>query len=90
VLFDAESAPLLDLTGTDALESLRAELAAQGITLAVARAKGFFGALLARSGVAGRIGQEHLFPTVQSGIRAFRERRPAMGGREAAEPRKER
>jgi MFS superfamily sulfate permease-like transporter len=90
VLFDAESAPLLDLTGADALESLRAELAAQGITLAVARAKGFFGALLARSGVAGRIGQEHLFPTVQSGIRAFRERRPAMGGREAAEPRKER
>ena len=89
VLFDAESAPLLDLTGADALESLRAELAAQGITLAVARAKGFFGALLARSGVAGRIGQEHLFPTVQSGIRAFRERRPAMGGREAEEPRKE-
>jgi MFS superfamily sulfate permease-like transporter len=47
------------------------ELAAKGTVLAVARAKGFFRVMLDRSGLADRIGREHLFPTVHEGAAAF-------------------
>jgi high affinity sulfate transporter 1 len=71
VLFNAESVPVLDLTGADALEELHAELASQGIVLAVARSKGRFRMMLDRSGVTEKIGREHLFPTVHAGAEAF-------------------
>ena len=70
-LFDVESIPVLDITGADALEELRAELAHQGIVLAIARAKGLFRLMLERSGVAEKIGKQHIFPTVHSGAHAF-------------------
>ena len=70
-IFDAESVPVLDVTGADALEELRGELAGQGVVLAIARAKGLFRVMLERTGVAERIGREHLFPTVHAGVRAF-------------------
>jgi len=70
-LFNAESVPLLDTTGADALEALRSELAEQDIVLAVARAKGWFRVMLERTGVAERIGAEHLFPTVHAGAQSF-------------------
>jgi hypothetical protein len=50
-LFNAESVPVLDLTGAGALEELHAELASQGIVRAVARAKGRFWMMLDRSDV---------------------------------------
>lgn len=71
VLFDAESVPLLDVTGADTLEALHAELASLGIVLAIARAKGLFRVMLERAGVAERIGTERLFPTVHTGAQAF-------------------
>ena len=70
-LFNAESVPVLDLTGADTLEELHAELASQGIVLAVARSKGRFRMMLDRSGVTEKIGREHLFPTVHAGAEAF-------------------
>jgi MFS superfamily sulfate permease-like transporter len=73
-ILDAESVPVLDVTGADALEELRGELAGHGIVLAIARAKGLFRVMLERTGLAERIGKEHLFPTVHAGARAFVER----------------
>jgi len=70
-LFNAESVPVLDITGADALKELHAELASQGIVLAVARSKGRFRMMLDRSGVTEKIGREHLFPTVHAGAEAF-------------------
>ena len=55
-LFNAESAPILDITGADALEALHAELTGLGIVLAIARPKGLFRIMLDRSGVADKIG----------------------------------
>jgi MFS superfamily sulfate permease-like transporter len=73
-LFDAEAVPMVDITGAEALESLRREFAGQGIVLAIARAKPPFRAMLERSGLIGRIGREYLFPSVRTGVQAFRDR----------------
>lgn len=70
-LFDVESVPVLDITGADALEELRAELAGLGVVLAIARAKGLFRVMLDRSGVTEKIGRQHIFPTVHAGAQAF-------------------
>ena len=70
-LFDVESVPVLDITGADALEELRAELAGEGIVLAIARAKGLFRVMLERSGVAETIGRQHIFSTVHAGAQSF-------------------
>ena len=70
-LYSAEAANVLDFTGAEAVDQIRDELAAQGITLAIARSRGLFNAGLHRSGVADRIGAEHMFPSVRSGVQAF-------------------
>ena len=79
LLLDAESIPFLDITGADALEALRSELAGRGTVLAIARAKGLFYAMLERTGVAGRIGTAHFFSTVHDGVHAFLETQDATG-----------
>jgi high affinity sulfate transporter 1 len=71
VLLDAESMPFLDVSGAYALNSLRSELFEQGIVLAIARARGLFGIMLERAGVAEKIGSENLFPTVHAGAQWF-------------------
>jgi sulfate permease, SulP family len=70
-LLDAESSLVLDTTGADVLEELRVELAAQGTTLAIARAKSWFRLMLNRSGLEDRLGRAHLFPSVRAGAEAF-------------------
>jgi MFS superfamily sulfate permease-like transporter len=75
-LLDAESMPFIDVTGADALEELRRELARQDIVLAVARPRGLFRVMLERTGVADRIGAGHIFPTVHAGVEAFFEAVP--------------
>lgn len=79
-LFNAEAAPMVDVTGAEALESFRRELAGQGIRLVIARAKPPFRSMLERSGLLEKIGKEYLFPSVRAGVQAFRERRPAGWG----------
>jgi high affinity sulfate transporter 1 len=76
LLLNAESVPFLDVTGAETLEALRGELAARGTVLAIARAKGLFRAMLEKAGVAEKIGEEHLFRTVQSAVEAFLETQP--------------
>jgi high affinity sulfate transporter 1 len=70
-ILDAESIPLLDITGAAVLEEFRSELAGQGVVLAIARASGLFQMMLERSGVARAVGNEYLFPTVHAGTQAF-------------------
>ncbi len=73
-LYSAEAANVLDFTGSEAIEQLRRELAAQGIAFAVARSRGLFDAMLRRTGLADRIGADHVFPSVRSGVQAYLER----------------
>ena len=78
LLLDAESMPFLDVTGAEALETLRGELAARGAVLAIARAKGLFRLMLEQTGLAERIGAAHLFPAVHAGVQAFLETQGAI------------
>ena len=70
-LFDAESMPLLDITGAKVLDNLRDEFAKSGVIMAIARAKGQGLMMLNRSGVAERIGSEYFFPSVHAGANSF-------------------
>jgi high affinity sulfate transporter 1 len=72
-LYSAEASNFLDFTGAEALEQVRSELVAQGITFAVARPRGRFDAMLHRSGLAERIGANRIFPSVRSAVQAYRE-----------------
>jgi SulP family sulfate permease len=78
VLLNFEAMGEVDLTGADALETLRAELAAEGVVLALARLKQDPRTVLQPSGVLERIGDEHIFPTLPTALEAFR----AATGRE--------
>ncbi|HEY0643789.1 MAG TPA: SulP family inorganic anion transporter [Nocardioides sp.] len=78
VLLNFEAMGEVDLTGADALETLRAELEEQGIVLALARLKQDPRDVLQPSGVLDRIGAEHIFPTLPTALEAFR----AATGRE--------
>jgi MFS superfamily sulfate permease-like transporter len=73
-LFVAESVPVLDVSGGYALDSLHAELAAQGIVLGIARPGGLFRFMLESAGIDRTIGSENIFPTVHAGVRSFQER----------------
>jgi high affinity sulfate transporter 1 len=75
-LYSAEGGNMLDFTGAEALEQVYGELAAQGITFALARPRGRFNAMLRQTGLAARIGENRIFPSVQSGVKAFREAAP--------------
>ena len=70
-VFDAEATVLVDTTGCDALEDVRNEIAVGGATLVIARARGQYRDMLTRTGFAERVGQEHLFATVEDAEEAF-------------------
>jgi high affinity sulfate transporter 1 len=72
-LLDAEAVPFVDVSGVYTLNSLRAELAEQGIVFGVARARGLFRMMLERAGVAEKIGSKNLFPTVHAGAQRFQQ-----------------
>lgn len=72
-LLDAGAVPFLDVSGVYALNSLRSELAAQGIVLGIARARGLFRAMLERAGVAEKIGSQNFFRTVHAGAASFQQ-----------------
>ena len=79
-LYSAEGGNMLDFTAAEALEQVHGELAAQGITFALARPRGRFYAMLRQSGLEARIGEDRIFPSVQSGVKAFREAAPLTTG----------
>lgn len=78
VLLNAEAMGEVDLTGADALETLRAELEQKGIVLALARLKQEPRDVLQPSGLLERIGAEHVFPTLPTALEGYR----AATGRE--------
>jgi len=73
LLLNTEAMSEIDLTGADALETLRSELARRGIVLALARVKQDLRDTLEPTGLLGRIGDEHVFVTLPTAVAAFRE-----------------
>ena len=69
-VLDAEAMPILDTTGADVLESLRAELLKQRTAFSIARPKGWFRIMLDRTGLADQIGREHLFASIKAAVEA--------------------
>ena len=67
----------IDLTATDMLEELRAELTSRGIVLALARVKQDLAVYLERAGLTERIGEDHIYPTLPTALEAFRRREAA-------------
>jgi SulP family sulfate permease len=63
----------VDSTGLDALVALHDELAARGITLALARVKNDLMVPMRRYGVARVIGEENMYATLPTAVAAFRE-----------------
>jgi len=71
LLLDAGTMPMLDTTGAASLDQVCGDLEAQGITMAVAAAKGPVRTMLDKTGLAARIGPERMFPTVESAVEAL-------------------
>ncbi|MEU3011749.1 SulP family inorganic anion transporter [Nocardia asteroides] len=69
----------VDLTALDAVEQVRAELAARGIVFALARVKQDLRVALDAAGLTTRIGPDHLFPTLPTAVEAFRAAHPEAG-----------
>lgn len=72
LLINAEAISDIDGTAVDALESLRRELDAQGVVLAVARLEHAVRLLLERAGFVDRIGSDRVFPTLPTAVDAYR------------------
>jgi MFS superfamily sulfate permease-like transporter len=81
VLLNMEANVEVDLTATDMLEDLRAQLTERGIVLALARVKQDLLVYLKRTGFVTRIGADHVFPTLPTALDGFRSRnRPTSDG----------
>jgi SulP family sulfate permease len=72
VLLNTEAIGEVDFTGAHALETLRGELEAQGVVLALARLKQDQRDALEPGGLLDRIGAEHIFPTLPTALEAYR------------------
>ena len=67
-IFDVEAISVIDITGLEALEEARSELASKGISFVVARAKAELREHLVRAGSWERIGAENFHPSVRSAV----------------------
>lgn len=79
-VLNVEAIVEVDLTGVDALEAVRRELASQHVVLALARLKQDLREQLAPSGLLERIGDDHLFPTLPTALAAYRATAPDGAG----------
>lgn len=66
----------LDTSGADVLREVQATLAAQGVTLVVARAPIALYDMLSRTGLVEQIGTDHFFPSVRMAVQAYRDLPP--------------
>ena len=71
LLLDLEATTLLDISSADTLAEIATELTADGIQFQLARVRDPVRAMLQRSGVATLIGEEHIYHTVDEGVRAY-------------------
>jgi SulP family sulfate permease len=79
-LLNVEANIDIDISGADALEELRVELAQRSIVFALARLKQDLRDHLAPTGLLDRIGEEHIFPTMPTALEGFREWEQANPG----------
>ncbi|MGZ3611308.1 MAG: SulP family inorganic anion transporter, partial [Ktedonobacteraceae bacterium] len=70
-LVDAERIFDMDITAADVFRTLLDEFEREQIVLAIARASQPVYQMLERTGLADRIGTNHFFPTVRTGVQAF-------------------
>jgi sulfate permease, SulP family len=77
VILNAESWTYVDTTAISTVRRLNTELAEQGVTLGIARAKARLREILRDTGLLDELGEEHLFPTVRAGVVAFESRKSA-------------
>jgi len=71
VLVDAEPINDIDITGIDMLQELTDELAKAGISLRFSSVKEPVRAIMQRAGFEQKIGSEHFYSSVQTGVEAF-------------------
>jgi MFS superfamily sulfate permease-like transporter len=74
IVLNMEANVEIDLTATDMLEELRTHLESRGIVLALARVKQDLEVYLRRTGLAQRIGADHIFPTLPTALAGFEAR----------------
>lgn len=70
-VLNTEAVIEVDLTGVDALETVRRELASRGVAMGLARLKQDLRNLLAPTGLLERIGEDRLFPTLPTAVAAY-------------------
>ena len=70
-LLNAEANVEVDLTAVDTLELLRESLEARGITFTMARVKQELRDQLAAAGFVTKVGDEHIFATLPTAVRAY-------------------
>jgi SulP family sulfate permease len=63
----------VDITGLDALDDLRIELARRGIVFALARVKQDLLAALDAYGLTAAVGSDRIFPTLPTAVAAYQE-----------------
>jgi sulfate permease, SulP family len=80
LLIDAEAIVDIDVTAAEALLTLQRELERKGTVLAIARASHPLQRMLKRAGLTERIGPEHLYPTVRTGVQAFLDQHGELAG----------
>ncbi|OLE32288.1 MAG: hypothetical protein AUG45_10670 [Ktedonobacter sp. 13_1_20CM_3_54_15] len=78
VFLDLEASNNLDLSSVDTLAELVGELKAEGVELLLANVRAPIRDLLERSGVAQTIGEEHIYPSIEEGVKGFRAQFPAQ------------
>ena len=70
-VLNAEANVEVDLTALDAVEELRAELARRGIVFAMARVKQDLLVTLQAAGLAERVGEDRIYPTLPTAVQAY-------------------
>jgi high affinity sulfate transporter 1 len=70
-VFDAEGTTDIDASGTEALEQTIRTLADLDITFVVAQAKHYLRERLDACGLTARIGDDHMYPTIDAAVDAF-------------------
>lgn len=70
-VLNAEANVHVDITALDALEDLRRELAERGVVVALARVKQELFADLRAAGLAERIGEDRIYPTLPTAVAAY-------------------
>ena len=80
-LLNAEANTEIDLTAVDALDELRAQLQRRGIKFAMARVKQDLYRRLEPTGFIERVGEDYIFETLPTAVRAYANRYQARHGR---------